>query len=443
MSKMKKLLALSLVTVSVVGCGTPQQGSTGGETSGNADGNTGGNTSTISVQVEGPWRTYYESAIARVKETYPDATINLIETGSFDNLDTIDSTDITNKDVADVFAIPIDRVYGLAQNEALASIDAPAIADEIGGFGTYDEGLGGSFKIDGNYLAFPMNIETLVAFVNTANAEASGIDVTQKIEFTEIGFEDMLVLAHDAWFGVSFANAANMNLLSQVDGGFATDLTKPFAELTGEQQEVFTALFEYWQAHNEAGTDLWDKDAAGGYIDSSFTSGNQTAVRIDGPWATPAMLEKTNNGADLAVLSLSEITVAGNPLTHWQGGWGLAVNARLEGKEAEMALAEEMIKELVNTEYAVELFETTGKILPNVTADVYEKSDLPEADKAVIARTLDSYATSVARPLFTEWGQVWPTWQNALLSWSASKPATVEEAYEQVQAAFEAMMANL
>ena len=44
----------------------------------------------ISVQVENSWRGYYEDAIARVKEKNPNATIELIETGSFDHLDVLD-----------------------------------------------------------------------------------------------------------------------------------------------------------------------------------------------------------------------------------------------------------------------------------------------------------------------------------------------------------------
>ena len=42
-----------------------------------------------------------------------------------------------------------------------------------------------------------------------------------------------------------------------------------------------------------------------------------------------------------------------------------------------------------------------------------------------------------------EYGPVWDTWQNALLSWSAKKPANAEEAYKEVKASFDGMMANL
>ena len=61
----------------------------------------------------------------------------------------------------------------------------------------------------------------------------------------------------------------------------------------------------------------------------------------------------------------------------------------------------------------------------------------------VIEATYDSYKVAENRPLFSEYGQVWDTWQNALLSWSAKKPANAEEAYKEVKASFDGMMANL
>ena len=211
----------------------------------------------ISVQVENSWRGYYEDAIARVKEKNPNATIELIETGSFDHLDVLDATDVTNEDVADVFAIPADRIYGLANNEALAPMDGKAIADDLGGFADFDNGLGGNFNLDGDYLAFPMNIETLVNFVNTANAETKGIDLTKEIEFTDLGYMDMLVPAFDAWFGVSFANAGGIELLGHdADGKLYSDMTKEFSELNDQQKAVFTALYNYWKEHYENGTPI-------------------------------------------------------------------------------------------------------------------------------------------------------------------------------------------
>ena len=69
-------------------------------------------------------------------------------------------------------------------------------------------------------------------------------------------------------------------------------------------------------------------------------------------------------------------------------------------------------------------------------------TDLSDIDKKVVAAVIESYQDAPARPLFSEWGQVWGTWETALLSWSSVKPATVEDAYAEVKAAFEAMMSN-
>lgn len=398
---------------------------------------------TISVQVESDWLEYYNDVVKRVNELHPDATIELIETGAFDHLDVLDSTDVTNVDVADVFAIPADRIYGLAQNEALAAIDAKAMANNVGGFKDYDGGLGGNFKIDGDYLAFPMNIETLINFANIENAKANSIDLSKSIEFTELGYEDMLVPVFNAWFGVALTNTAEIELLGMDDTGkLFSDLTADFADLDKDKQDVFTALFNYWKAHNDAGTSLFDKDAAWGYMDSAFTTGGNNSIRLEGPWSTGSLSNLANEGKDLEIMPIGNVTLNGKPLAHWQGGWGLAINARNEGNEDKMLLAQAFIEEVVNTEFAIDFFAATGKILENVEPSVYENSSLAETDKIVIASVIESYKDAPARPLFTEWGSVWDTWETALLSWSSVKPANVEAAYKEVQASFTAMMKN-
>ena len=397
----------------------------------------------ISVQVESEWLDYYKGVVERVMAAHPEATIELIETGSFDHLDVLDGTDVTNVDVADVFAIPADRIYGLAQNEALAAMDAKSMSANVGGFKDYDGGLGGNFKIDGDYLAFPMNIETLINFANIENAKANSIDLSKPIEFTELGYEDMLVPVFNAWFGVALTNTAEIDLLGMDDSGkLFSDLTADFADLDKDKQDVFTALFNYWKAHNDAGTSLFDKDAAWGYMDSAFTTGGKNSIRLEGPWSTGSLSNLANEGKDLQIMPIGNVTLNGKPLTHWQGGWGLAINARNEGNEDKMALAQAFIEEVVNTEYAIDFFASTGKILENVEPSVYADSSLPDTDKVVIASVIESYKDAPARPLFTEWGSVWDTWENALLSWSSVKPANVEAAYKEVQASFTAMMGN-
>ncbi len=423
MSKIKPLIILLAATL--VGCSS-------GETN-----------TTISVQVETEWIPYYEQAIARVLEDNPDVIINLIEMGSLDNIELILSTNATNKDVADVFALPLDRIYSLAPNHVLAEIDALGMAETLGGFNDYNEGLGGSFKLYDEYLAFPFNIETLIVYANTANAQQNNVQLTGMIEFNDLSYGDMLTPMHDAWFAISFINSANLVLLDYNENGeLYSDLTKDFAALNSVQQQFFASLFNYWQAHETAGTGLWNLNTAWDYINSEFYSGNANSLRIDGPWAAPSMTEKTNDGADLAVLPLDQITLNNKSLTHWKSGWGLAVNARLEGQEAEMELAQQIIMEIVNPEYAVDIFQELGKVLANVPASVYAESELTDLEKNIIIAMLESYETAELRPLFTEWAQVWPTWENAILSWSSVKPKSTEEAYAQIQASFIAMMAS-
>lgn len=399
----------------------------------------------ISVQAEEAWVPYYEAAIARVVEKNPDAKITVIQSGSFDMLDTVDSTGVTNPDVADVFAIPADRIYGLSANDSLAPVDSKTIAAELGGWSDFDAGIGGNFKVGEDYLAFPYNIETLIVFANKANAEAAGIDVTKPIEMNTITKQDDVLLPFfDAWYGISLVNSAEIELLGKKDDGtFYSDMTSEWADLAPEKQAAITALYDYWKKHNEAGTSLFDADAGWGYIDEAFKTGSTGVFRLGGPWDTATISEQAGGGADLEILPISSITVGGKPLTHWQGGWGLGINARVEGDADKMALAHALIKEIVNPEYAVDLFKATGKILENVKPEVYTSSDLSETDKKVIEAVIASYQDAPARPLFSEWGPVWDTWKNAVLSWNAQKPATVEDAYSQLKASFDSMMANI
>lgn len=420
------------------GGGTPATEAGGGDTpAGNLKGE-------ITVQAEEPWVAYYEAAAKRVTDANPDAKITMKTVGAFDHLDVIDNTGVTNEDVADVFAIPADRLYGLAQNEALAPLDSKAMAEKLGGWTDFDSGIGGNFKVGDDYLAFPYNIETLIVFVNKANAETAGIDATKPIEVDAIqGANDVLLPFFDAWYGVSLTNSADIELLGKKDdGSFFSDMAEEYSALAPEKQAAIKSLYEYWKKHFEANDSLFDADAGWGYIDQTFTTGGNGVFRLGGPWDTATISEQAGAGNDLSILPISSITVAGKPLRHWQSGWGLAINARIEGDADKMALAQAMIAEIVRPDHAVELFKATGKILENVDGSVYESSDLSDTDKLVIQSVIESYKEAPARPLFLEWGKVWDTWKNAVLSWNASKPATVEDAYAQIKASFDAMMAD-
>lgn len=398
----------------------------------------------ISVQAESAWMPHYEKAAERVKDKFPNATINLIEIGAFDHLDVIDSTDATNPDVADVFGLPADRLMNLYQKEVLAALPAKEMADELGGWADYDAGLGGNFNIDGEYMAFPYNIETLITFVNTANAEAQGLDPNAVFEINDFDNPNVILYpVFDAWFGVAAANAGGIELLGKDENGeLWSDMTKDYSELNDQQRGVIDALFNYWKKNFEADTALFDADAGWGHIDEQFKSGNEGVARIEGPWSTASISELANGGEDMLIVPIGHISIAGNPFTHWKGGWGLGINSRNEEDPAKMEVAVEMIKQIVNPEYFEDLFAATGKVLENVPAETYANSNMSDIDKAVVAATIESYETAPLRPLFIEWGQVWDTWKNSILSWNAVQPASPEEAYAEMQAAFKAMMEN-
>ncbi|WP_296126627.1 sugar ABC transporter substrate-binding protein [uncultured Anaerococcus sp.] len=438
-NKFKSLMALSLAVV-LTACGGAKDADKGADTKEAA--NTDAATK-LTVQAEEGWVDYYKAAAERVKKQFPNADIEIKTVGSFDNLDIIDSTDATNEDVADLFAIPADRLYGLHGNDVLGAIDSKKLAEEIGGWDDFDKGLGGNFNIDGEYFAFPFNIETLITYVNSANAKEKNVDLSKPIEIEDVADESTVLFPlFDAWYGVAATNSSNIELLGKKeDGTLYSDFTKEWDELEPEKQATVKALFDYWKKHNEAGTQLFDADAGWGYIDDTFKPGNGGVARLGGPWDAAAIGEQAGEG-NLEIHPIGQLTLAGKPLTHWQGGWGLAMNARIEEDADKVALAEAMIKEIVNPEFAADLYKASGKILENVPVDKYKEMDLPDVDKNIIEATIASYKEAPARPLFKEWGDVWDTYKNAILSWNSVKPADEKAAYAEIKASFDSMMAN-
>ena len=438
-NKFKSFMALSLAVV-LTACGGAKDADKGADTKEAA--NTDAATK-LTVQAEEGWVDYYKAAAERVKKQFPNADIEIKTVGSFDNLDIIDSTDATNEDVADLFAIPADRLYGLHGNDVLGAIDSKKLAEEIGGWDDFDKGLGGNFNIDGEYFAFPFNIETLITYVNSANAKEKNVDLSKPIEIEDVADESTVLFPlFDAWYGVAATNSSNIELLGKKeDGTLYSDFTKEWDELEPEKQATVKALFDYWKKHNEAGTQLFDADAGWGYIDDTFKAGNGGVARLGGPWDAAAIGEQAGEG-NLEIHPIGQLTLAGKPLTHWQGGWGLAMNARIEEDADKVALAEAMIKEIVNPEFAADLYKASGKILENVPVEKYKEMDLPDVDKNIIEATIASYKEAPARPLFKEWGDVWDTYKNAILSWNSVKPADEKAAYAEIKASFDSMMAN-
>lgn len=437
----KSIMALSLAVI-MTACGGAKDG--GKEA---ADGGKEANkdaSAKLTVQVEEEWLPHYEKAAERVKKEFPNAEIEFKTLGSFDHLEIIDATDASNEDVADLFAIPADRLYGLHGNDILAGIDSKKLADEIGGWDDFDAGMGGNFNIDGEYFAFPYNIETLITYVLKSNAEEKGVDFSKPVEIDEVADESTVLLPlFDAWYGVAATNSSGIELLGKnEDGTLFSDFTKEWDELEPEKQATIKSLYEYWKKHNDAGTQLFDPDAGWGYIDDTFKPGKGGVARLSGPWDAVTFSEQSGED-NLEIYPIEQLQIAGKPLTHWQSGWGLAMNARIEEDADKVAIAEAMIKEIVNPEFAADLYKTTSKILENVSAETYGEMDIPETDKKIISATIESYKKAPARPLFKEWGDVWDTFKNAILSWNSVKPADEKAAYAELKASFDSMMANL
>lgn len=434
---MKKLGALLLVLILVftmVACKKADEGAAPteeGEKAAVAEG------TSITVQIEEDWKDYFEQVGEKVLQDNPGTEIQFIHAGSFDHLDTIDRTDANNEDVADVFAYPVDRYYGLHQNEILAAFDAAALAERIGGWSNFNEGFARYLKDGDDYFGIPMNLEALLFYVNKANAETLGIDYSKPVEFTELDPNTVLTAVFNAWYGVAFTNPAEIELLAKTDDGFMSDFAKDWNELEPDKQAVVEALFKYYQGHT---TDkLWDVDSAWGFIDESVATGGPTAFVIEGPWNAP----KYSNDIikdDLDVMPLSNMTINGKPLSHWRGGWAYGINARIEDEADKMNLAKNFIAEALNPERAVDFYKITGKIMENTSLETFNNSDLDDLNKHVIETVFDGFDTAVDRPLFSEWGSVWDTYQNGLISWKSAAPADAEAAYKLIQDSFKALM---
>lgn len=440
-NKFSKILALTLgATMAITACGKKTGG---GEKDSTAQVESEGIKSEITVQVEKDWMDYYQKAVDKVLEKNPDSKINLKEIGSFDHLDILNSTDATNPDFADVFALPLDRYTDLVSQDVLGAVNAPAMAKEIGGYDNYDESLGGFFKDGEDYLAFPFNIETLITYVNKENATKAGIDSEKPIELNDIKDPaNVLLPFFDAWYGVASTNSAGISLLKEEGDKFESDMTKDFKDLSEDQQKLFESLYEYWKKNNEVNSPLFSgEDEGWAYIGDEFTTGGAGVIRLGGPWELNDNVEKA--GDNLEIYPIDHITINGKPLSHWQGGWAMAINARIEEDADKKALAENFIMELVNPENAAELFKATGKILTNVSAEDYEKTDISDLDKKVIKNVIESYDISEPRPIFKEYVNVWDTWKNAILSWNNVKPTSAEEAYKELNASFKSMMENI
>lgn len=402
------------------------------------------NSATISVIANSEWVDFYERAVERVNEKYPNATVNILEMDPLDHLDLVTQTDATNPDVADLIIMPADGVEDYVKSDIIMPFDALSLAEEMGGWDDFENGLAKSFYIDGEYYGFPRNIETIMVYANRSNALQKGINLDQPLEISELTDESTALLPFfDGWYGVAATNSAGITLLGKNDdGSLYSDVTKDWNELTDEQKAAFEGLYSYWKLHNDAGTPLFDADAGWGYIDDTFTTGNGGVFRLGGPWNVNACLDQA--GDDLEIYPLNKITLNGNDLVHWKSGWGFALNSRLEGQEDEIELCRAMIKEVMNPEFADEFFNETGLILENVSSDVYENSDkLGESDKAIIKVVAETYKDNLELQTFREWNQLWDTWKNSILSWNSVQPQNAEEAYKQIKASFDSFLANM
>lgn len=405
--KISLLLVLGLVLTSLVACKAPKKDEVSDKAPNNEVEDENEETS-IRVQVEKGSKNHYEKAANRVKEQYPDTNIEFIETTSKDHLDLLGEKDSKDEEIADIFTISLDDLYSLEEK----------------------------------HQAYPMNIKTLVNFINVKNAEANDINTIKDIEFTELSNEDILIPIFDTWYGIAFMNAGKIELLTEMESGeFYSDMTRDFSELNVNQEEIFKAMYNYWYYSQEEESLLFSKEEYLAFMDDSFKTGGVTSIRPGDINARDYLSEIA--GGNIDILPIESLVVMGNSLSQWKDGDRLAINARIKDHKDKMEIAEAMVEEIVNPEYAIDLFKDTGKILQDISLETYTKSDLDDRDKDFIKAAYLSYEKAIDPPVSKEWQRVADTWEKAILSWNSLKPTTVEEAYKILQDEFKDMLNSI
>ncbi len=383
----------------------------------------------VRVQIEEEWESYYKDAAKRVKKKQPDAKIIFIKKDRDEYIDSLEKGDLSDENTADLFTLPWNKINLLSEKNILAELNARSIAENLNINKNYDEKL-----------VFPMNINTILNFTNIDNSETNSINYLSGIEFTELSNQDILIALFKFDYGVSFMNGANINLLGKTETEeYSSDLTKDFSELSANQQEIFNAIYNYWYYSKKEKSLLFDEDKYLNYMDLSFEKGGGTSILVN-KMTERKRLEDLVGQENLDILPLESIVVMGNNIVQYKDGDALAINKRIEEDENKMTIAELMIEEIVNPQYAVEFFKGTGKILENTNLDEFLDSDLEDRDKDFIGLVYRSYEDALEIPKNLQIEEISESWESGILSWNSLEPANVEEAYKILQDEFKSMI---
>lgn len=398
---------------------------------------------TITVQVEPSWWSYYYEARDRVLQIYPRADIRFVETGMFDHLDVLDATGSYNQDVADVFTFPYDRYHNLRAYSALAQVDGDSYNVISDGKYSTENGMMKALSEEGDHYAYPFSIETLMVFANEANAGAQNVNLNGAIELTD-HIKNVTIPMFNAWFGIPAMNAADIALLEKdASGNLYSDMTRDYGTLSQDEKKVFEGIYDYWKFYNDYNDDMFDTSNAWGFMENQFTEGKPGVIRLEGPWASSYIGNGMSDPDNLRILPINQLEINGIPIKHWRFGSMLGFNARIEGDKEKQILAEAMVMELINPEYAVDFFQVTGRILESADPARYQVNGIDSRDSEMIAALAASYELAAYRPVFVEWGKVWQAWESGVLSWNSIQPGSAEEAYGLIQNAFIEMMNDL
>lgn len=432
----------------------------------------------ITVQVNPEQKGFYQAAADRVIKENPGVKITLIEMEYKSHLNKLfdeavatsvikSDTELTDaleeklqlseedtvSETADLFMVSVASFRDLAKAGIIAPLEIDILLDE--GVSTnseaYDNSLGGIFKVGQDYYACPFGIETMIALLNTANAEEQDFDFEESIEISNLTQAEQFILPLSDFNCASvLLNSAELRPLyvTKTKGdkfAIASDLTYSWDSLPENMKELFSDLYTFYQLQKCEEISLHSEDKCREKRNTAFISGGKSILAFcDSAKDAEHLADLANKGKDLKYLPLSQVKLNGQALMHWKGGWGLSLKTTVLENPEKKAIAEAMIRELTNPDFAEDLYLQSGTILDTVSPEVYSESkSLEDSQKEIIALSLASFEEAQKLPTVPGFDKVWGTWENGLSSWTYLDVQNAKEAYEVLQVRFVNLLKQL
>lgn len=387
----KRTVALMLSAVMAAsmlsGCG-------GGQDWEDGDGKIDGNL-TFWTQDTEPWKTYFEPAIERFKEAYPDVNITVEYFADFSDKANQAFAAGEEPDVMQTVASITDWAKAGKIVEVPESVMS---ADEMES--TYYESALKNKMYDGKYYSIPseINVESPSLYVNMDILEKEGFELPDGwIENNgPASFEELIDFAKQLTIkdsngdvtrsGLAYCYAqweANfLSLIIQCGGDYRDEANNQVHFVTPEAHEAAEILLKYCQ-----GPDAVSDDGDTRY--DSFIQGT-AAMCVGAPWYAGSFAIDIPD-VNYQVFNMPAWVDGADPVSLGTGGWGYIVSEKCKNKEAAWAFVEFMTSAEETGEWAY----TTGALPARSDAltDLEYDPNVGSVDKAIaIAKDILPYA---------------------------------------------------